>query len=325
MSAGPGSIEIRGRPLDSLANGLGFLDLSTLLVLGSPPAQPCGGRWADRLAAAFETCPRVDEGGAVSSGVAPPPLLAAIERIAGEPGGADPLTEAASAYAALLTALIGMYRPGWRLPAIRNLIAELAAALSLRPLAPEEVRALEVHMSLQIESPNSPSSQRVRQSLRSGAGLAPVLRDGVERFWRRDHGTASVELARLLLALREVADADAQVRRLIDQGERVPGFGSHEHKGGCVDPRVPVYRRVTGTLRQRNPVAWYWKKGEQLAEAVRTVQEERGRPPLPLNPDYYMTLLHLCLDIPPERMPMSFLAARSMGWCAAFVESRTGR
>jgi citrate synthase len=142
---------------------------------------------------------------------------------------------------------------------------------------------------------------------------------------RRDHGTASAELAGLLLALREVADVDARVQRLVDRGARVPGFGSHEHKGSHVDPRVLIYQRVTETLRQRDPAAWYWEMGERLAEAMRTVQEKRGRPPLPLNPDYYMTLLHLCLDISPERMPMSFLAARLMGWCATFVESRTGQ
>lgn len=333
VSSRPGEIFIRNLSIQHLAQEHSFLEIAGFLTLGQESCLDGNDKFESYLADSFERLRSEnwildDRHYAMND-----PLWSisnTLDRLA-EPSKSrrpldveiTPIAETAFAWAAMVLTIAQCYQQNWWPADTTRLIHDFAKSLSERELTCEETRLLEIHMSLQIVSPRSPSSTIVRKRLSKGASLAEALHAGVNRFWTKDHGLASRDLAELLQnAAKSGGCIEDEVKARLDEGKKIPGFGSHEHKGGIKDPRIALYKNITYEKLWINSAnEWYWKSGEELRKVVREVLPRAG---LSVNPDYYMTLLHFALGIPAERMPLSFLIGRTIGWCAASLEHVAG-
>ena len=329
VTSEPGQIRIRGYPIQSLAVEFTFLENISFLVNGNQ-SDPVGSRaWKRFMENSFEILKQ--RGGLLNRNdhLSVKEIPNFIDKVLNELNDSQILrkfsstnktAEAAFVWVSILSEFALHYDEHWWPKDPSQLIYSFARSLTSKKLQLRHrlVRAFEMHMSLQIESPNSPSSKEFRNALSTGASLLEAIRVGVERFWRADHGLASSHLANLLLKWHQNNESiEEGLEKCFQRGEKIPGFGSHEHKGRMEDPRVLVYRdKICKNLRSSK---WFWKSAQELEKAF---YKKYTRALLPLNPDHYMTLLHFELDIPPIRIPVSFLVARIAGWCAAYIEMK---
>jgi citrate synthase len=327
VDSGPGYIRIRDRLIQDLARERRFLEVASYLISGDrlrPEESPFVS--AVLKAYALDSAPME---------IAPADLQQEPRHLvdaalgafgcAGRESAWDPATEAGFVWGRILSAITRAFqqRPAESSPGV---VPAFLDALSTRALTEVELPLLETHMSLQIESPASPSSREVQEALQRGQGLVPTIRKGLDAFWQENHGLASANLALLLLELRRQPPAavERQVAAFLSAGRRIPGFGSHEHKGDSKDPRVPVYAELWRKVGGKGPAGGFDQAAQNLRSALEEHRKRQGKPSLPVNPDFYMALLHLACDVPPERIPLSFLLARMVGWSSAYVGSRMG-
>lgn len=320
VTSGSGFIRIRDRSIQRLASEHRFLEIASYLLSDSdlrPEDSPF-------LRAAFGVLidrPEKKAGTAAGRPQSPRSLVtAALEDLPDHRPDGDPATEAGLVWGKILKVVTHTYRRGPVEPD-RGVLSEFLAALSERALNETELLRLETHMSLQIESPASPSSQAVQRALAHGESLVQAIGKGFNAFWRENHGLASEELAMLLLKWRDqpLSAVKEELEDFASEGRKVPGFGSHEHKG-AKDPRISVYIDLWKDLARSEEGSLLDRTANHLVVAFESVRQ--GKQSLPVNPDFYMALLHLACGIPPERIPLSFLLARMVGWAGSYIESQ---
>ncbi len=205
------------------------------------------------------------------------------------------------------------YKSAWWPSDINDLVRAFVNALTDQKngITDDQYMAISVHMTLQLESPTSPSSVSVRKALAQGASLFDALRVGIENFWVQNHGLASRDLANLLHTWQEDGEAiEYKMKISLEKGVKFPGFGSHAHRG-AIDPRMGAYKKYTEAIRSQNRL---WESAETLKSFMKSSKT------LDPNPDYYMALMHIESHIKPDRVPLTFLIARIVGWSAAYLE-----
>ena len=129
-------------------------------------------------------------------------------------------------------------------------------------------------------------------------------------------GGASEQVLRSLLALDDGAAAQLWVRRVVDSGGIIPGFGHPSYR--MPDPRVVVLRKAAATHADR------LGRGH-LYEIARAVEEEATRRLAPkgvfVNINLYGALLFHLLGAEPAEVPCLIAAARVAGIVALVEES----
>jgi len=129
-------------------------------------------------------------------------------------------------------------------------------------------------------------------------------------------GGAAERVVRSLLALDDADAAGSWVRRVLDGGGVVPGFGHPSYR--MPDPRVVVLRKAAATHAARVG------KGH-LFEVARAVEEEATRRLAPkgvfVNINLYGALLFHLLGAEPAEVPCLIAAARVAGIVALVEES----
>ena len=129
-------------------------------------------------------------------------------------------------------------------------------------------------------------------------------------------GGASEQVLRSLLALDDATAAQLWVRRVVDSGGIIPGFGHPSYR--MPDPRVVVLRKAAATHADR------LGRGH-LYEIARAVEEEATRRLAPkgvfVNINLYGALLFHLLGAEPAEVPCLIAAARVAGIVALVEES----
>jgi citrate synthase len=115
-------------------------------------------------------------------------------------------------------------------------------------------------------------------------------------------------------------DAVPYVKELLDDGQRLMGFGHRIYR--AEDPRARVLRR---TARQLN--APRFEVAEALEKAA--LAELRSRRPdrvLETNVEFWAAIVLDYAEVPPHMFTSMFTSARTAGWSAHILEQkRTGR
>ena len=134
------------------------------------------------------------------------------------------------------------------------------------------------------------------------------------------HGGAPSRVLHMLDEVEEEGDAERWVKRALDSGERLMGFGHRVYR--AEDPRARVLRRTAREIgAPRLEVA------EQLEQAA--LAELKARKPdrvLATNVEFWSAVVLDYADVPPELFTPMFSCARVAGWAAHILEQkREGR
>jgi citrate synthase len=314
-----GALRYRGVDIEELVGSVPFEKVWGLLVDGSfdpgmPPAEPhpLTVRTAD---------PRADLQAALAM-LAPEWGLKALIDISDEQARNDLARVSVMALSFVAQSARGVGRPP-----IPQLEVDKATSIPERFLIrwrgeadPRHVKAIDAYWISAAEHGMNASTFTARVVASTGADVAAALSAGVGALSGPLHGGAP---SRVLTMLDEVAadgDAERWVKRALDEGERLMGFGHRVYR--AEDPRARVLRRTAREIgAPRLEVA------EQLEQAA--LAELKARKPdrvLATNVEFWSAVVLDYAEVPPELFTPMFSCARVAGWAAHILEQkRDGR
>jgi citrate synthase len=134
------------------------------------------------------------------------------------------------------------------------------------------------------------------------------------------HGGAPSRVLGMIEEIERTGDAEAYVRKTLDKGERLMGFGHRVYR--AEDPRARVLRRTARELG-----APRFEVAEALEKAA--LAELHARRPdrvLATNVEFWAAIVLDFAEVPAHMFTSMFTCARTAGWSAHILEQkRTGR
>jgi len=185
---------------------------------------------------------------------------------------------------------------------------------------PKHVSAVDAYWTSAAEHGMNASTFTARVVASTGADVAASLSAAVGAMSGPLHGGAPSRVLGMIEQVERRGDATAYVKELLDQGERLMGFGHRVYR--AEDPRARVLRRTAREL-----AAPRYEVAEALEKAA--LEELRARRPdrvLETNVEFWAAIVLDFAEVPPHMFTSMFTCARTAGWSAHILEQkRTGR
>jgi citrate synthase len=185
---------------------------------------------------------------------------------------------------------------------------------------PKHVKAIDTYWICTAEHGLNASTFTARIVASTGADCAAALSAAVGALSGPLHGGAPARVLPMLDGAAKLGDADAYVKQLMDNGERLMGFGHRVYR--AEDPRARLLRQTARELGSPRV---------EVAEAVEqaALEELHRRHPervLATNVEFWSAVVLDFAEVPPDLAPAMFACARVAGWSAHILEQkRTGK
>jgi len=185
---------------------------------------------------------------------------------------------------------------------------------------PKHVKAIDAYWSSAAEHGMNASTFTARVITSTGADVAAAFSGAIGAMSGPLHGGAPSRVLGMIEEVEKTGDADAYVRKLLDDGERLMGFGHRVYR--AEDPRARVLRRTAQELG-----APRYEVAEALEKAA--LAELRARRPdrvLETNVEFWAAIVLDFAEVPAPMFTSMFTCARTGGWSAHILEQKkTGR
>jgi citrate synthase len=119
---------------------------------------------------------------------------------------------------------------------------------------------------------------------------------------------------RTLESIRDPDRVEEEVRRRLEEKQRIMGFGHRVYK--TMDPRAAILKEYSKMLSEHaddSEPNWF----DMSERMERVVAEEKGLYP---NVDFYSASTYHYLGIPTDLFTTLFVASRVVGWAAHVIE-----
>ena len=186
---------------------------------------------------------------------------------------------------------------------------------------PKHVKAIDAYWSSAAEHGMNASTFTARVITSTGADVAAAFSGAIGAMSGPLHGGAP---SRVLGMIEQVekrdGDAAGYVKELLDNGERLMGFGHRVYR--AEDPRARVLRRTAKELN-----APRYEVAEALEKAaLAELRERRPDRVLETNVEFWAAIVLDFAEVPPHMFTSMVTWARTAGWSAHILEQkRTGR
>jgi citrate synthase len=135
------------------------------------------------------------------------------------------------------------------------------------------------------------------------------------------HGGAPGPALDMVFEIGQAARAEAYLRRKLEQGERLMGFGHRIYK--VRDPRAEVLSAAAAQMYQGNGHRALYDLSRQVEQtAIALLAEYKPGRNLQTNVEFYTALLLHGLGLPPELFTPTFAIGRVGGWTAHCFEQQ---
>ncbi|MEP6815795.1 MAG: citrate synthase 2 [Marmoricola sp.] len=185
---------------------------------------------------------------------------------------------------------------------------------------PAHVKAVDAYWSSAAEHGINASTFTARVITSTGADVAAAFSGAIGAMSGPLHGGAPSRVLGMIEEVEKTGDAAAYVKKLLDDGERLMGFGHRVYR--AEDPRARVLRRTAKELgAPRYEVAQALEKA-----ALAELKERRPDRVLETNVEFWAAIVLDFAEVPSPMFTAMFTCARTAGWSAHILEQkRTGR
>src|SRR6266581_371440 len=185
---------------------------------------------------------------------------------------------------------------------------------------PRHVKAIDSYWVSAAEHGMNASTFTARVIASTGADVAAALSGAVGAMSGPLHGGAPARVLHMIEEVERTGDAEAYVKRALDNGERLMGFGHRVYR--AEDPRARVLRRTARDLgAPRYEVAAALEKA-----ALDELHARRPDRVLATNVEFWAAIMLDFAGVPSHMFTSMFTCARTAGWAAHILEQkRTGR
>jgi citrate synthase len=184
---------------------------------------------------------------------------------------------------------------------------------------PSHARALDAYWVSAAEHGMNASTFTARVVASTGADVAAALSAAVGGLSGPLHGGAPARVLAMLDEVEAGGDPERWVKRALDRGERLMGFGHRVYR--AEDPRARVLRRTSRELGSRR-----FEVAEALERAA--LAELRARRPdrvLATNVEFWSAVVLDHAQVPAALFTALFACARTAGWSAHILEQKRER
>jgi citrate synthase len=185
---------------------------------------------------------------------------------------------------------------------------------------PRHVQAVDAYWISAAEHGMNASTFTARVVASTGADVAACISSGIGALSGPLHGGAPTRVLHMLEEVERTGDAVGYVRRTLERGERLMGFGHRVYR--AEDPRARVLRRTARELG-----APRFQVAEALEKAA--LEELHNRHPdrvLSTNVEFWSAVVLDFAQVPAHMFTSMFTCARLAGWSAHVLEQkRLGR
>jgi citrate synthase len=185
---------------------------------------------------------------------------------------------------------------------------------------PRHVAAVDAYWTSAAEHGMNASTFTARVIASTGADVAAALSGAVGAMSGPLHGGAPSRVLGMIEEIERTGDATGYVKRQLDSGERLMGFGHRVYR--AEDPRARVLRRTARELG-----APRFEVAEALEQAaLKELHERRPDRVLATNVEFWAAIVLDFAEVPAPMFTSMFTCARTAGWSAHILEQkRTGR
>src|SRR5207249_4701755 len=185
---------------------------------------------------------------------------------------------------------------------------------------PRHIKAVDAYFISAAEHGMNASTFTARVVASTGADAAACISSAIGALSGPLHGGAPSRVLHMLEEVERTGDPKGYVKKVLDRGERLMGFGHRVYR--AEDPRARVLRRTCRELGSpRFEVAEALEKA-----ALAELQTRRPDRVLATNVEFWSAVTLDHANVPPELFTPMFTCARVAGWSAHILEQkREGR
>jgi citrate synthase len=187
---------------------------------------------------------------------------------------------------------------------------------------PERVRALETYLNTVIDHGLNASTFTARVITSTGSDLVSSVVGALGALKGPLHGGAPGPALDMVFEIGEASHADAILRRKIEAGEKLMGFGHRVYK--VRDPRADVLALAAERMYTRGGDMSLYRLARSVeATAIRLLAEYKPGRRLQTNVEFYTALLLHGLGLEAPLFTPTFAISRVSGWIAHALEQRS--
>ncbi len=189
---------------------------------------------------------------------------------------------------------------------------------------PEQARGLETYLNTVIDHGLNTSTFTARVITSTGSDLVSAVVGAIGALKGPLHGGAPGPALDMVLEIADASRAEAILRKKIEAGERLMGFGHRVYK--VRDPRADVLAKAVERLFMRaGDMSLYTLARSVEAEALRLLEALKPGRRLRTNVEFFTALLLHGLGFPTALFTPTFAVSRVSGWIAHAFEQRRAK
>ncbi|HEV7823644.1 MAG TPA: citrate synthase 2 [Mycobacteriales bacterium] len=181
---------------------------------------------------------------------------------------------------------------------------------------PAHVKAVDAYFTSAAEHGMNASTFTARVVAGTGADAAASVSSAIGALSGPLHGGAPSRVLKMLDEVEQEGDATAWVKKAMDRGERLMGFGHRVYR--AEDPRARVLRRTAQELGSPR-----FQVAEELEKAaIEELTARKPDRPLRTNVEFWSAVLLDFAEVPAHMFTSMFTCARTAGWSAHIMEQK---
>jgi citrate synthase len=185
---------------------------------------------------------------------------------------------------------------------------------------PRQVEAIDRYWVCAAEHGMNASTFTGRVVASTGADAAACLSAAVAALSGPLHGGAPARALDMVEAVERTGDARAYVRKILDSGRRLMGFGHAVYR--AEDPRARILR---ATAQERGAPRYEVARELELA-ALAELRDRKPDRVLETNVEFWAAIVLDFAQVPADMFAAMFTCARTAGWSAHILEqNRLGK
>jgi len=179
---------------------------------------------------------------------------------------------------------------------------------------------LDVCLILHADHTFNASTFACREVCSTRAHMYAAVAAGIGALSGSLHGGANMRVMAMLLELENEPDVEDWVKKRIDEGDRVMGFGHAVYK--TMDPRASYLKKMASRLGSSRHLE-KWDRLSKLVEKTASEEfERRGKTEIKPNVDFFSAPVYHMMGIPRDLFTPIFAISRVAGWCSHIIEEK---
>ncbi len=193
--------------------------------------------------------------------------------------------------------------------------------LTGRRPSPARVRGLETYLNTVIDHGLNASTFTARVIVSTGSDLVSAVTGAIGALKGPLHGGAPGPALEMVFEIGKKENAERYIRKKLEQGERLMGFGHRVYK--VYDPRARVLSAAAERMFAREEDLSLYELARHVERvALDLLAEYKPGRNLQTNVEFYTALLLHGLELEVELFTPTFALSRAAGWIAHALEQR---